>query len=105
MSVLTDDGYNTTVGADHVARPVVRQISPTAGPAAGGTVLTITGWRLAGSTGVLVQNSAGTAFTVESAAVIKVTTPAGAAGVGDVVVQHPAGDAVVEAAFTYEAPE
>ncbi|MDH3457149.1 MAG: IPT/TIG domain-containing protein [Gemmatimonadota bacterium] len=44
---------------------------------------------------------AGTVFSVVNATTINVTTPAGAAGQVDVVVQHPGGNATLTNGFEY----
>lgn len=76
-------------------------LSPATGPAAGGTVVTITGTNLTGSTGVTFGGTAGTAFEVVSDTQVKVTTPAKTAGAVAVVLQHPAGNVTKANAFTY----
>jgi hypothetical protein len=79
----------------------VDQVDPATGPVAGGTAVTITGIGLTGATGVMFGAAAGTAFSVASDSAIHVTTPAHAAGVVDVTVQHPAGNVVAGGGFTY----
>ena len=59
---------------------VVSGFTPANGPAAGGTVVTITGEDLDGVTGVTFGGTAGTALTVVSAKEIRVTSPAKVAG-------------------------
>ena len=58
------------------ATPGVDNVSPSSGTSAGGTVVTITGEGLTGSTGVTFGGTAGTAFSVVSDSSILVTTPA-----------------------------
>lgn len=76
-------------------------ITPATGPAAGGTVVTITGTDFAGTQGVTFDGAAGTAFKVISNTKIQVTTPAGVAGTADVVIQDDAGNVTAAAAYTY----
>jgi hypothetical protein len=85
--------------------PVVFEVSPAEGPATGGTVVTISGDNLEGVTGVTFDAVAGTALDVTQAGegLIKVTTPAGAAGPADVVVTDAAGSDTEVGAFTYTA--
>ena len=73
------------VGAADQA-PVVSSISPTSGPTAGGTSVTLTGTNLTGSTGATVGGTAATAFSVTSSTQATFTTPAGTAGAKAVVV-------------------
>ncbi|MBH0130969.1 IPT/TIG domain-containing protein [Salinibacterium sp. NK8237] len=86
----------------YLASPSVSGLTPSSGPLAGGTVVTITGTGFTGATGVTFDGDAGTLFEVVSDTEITVTSPAHAAGYAAVVVQHPivnadAGD------FTYTA--
>jgi hypothetical protein len=60
--------------------PTVTSISPVSGPLAGGTVVTITGTNLTGTTQVLFGTVAGTGVTNVSATQVKATAPAGAVG-------------------------
>ncbi|WP_308492505.1 IPT/TIG domain-containing protein [Microbacterium terrisoli] len=85
------------------AAPVISSLTPTSGPTAGGTVVTITGTGFTGATGVTFDGAPGTSFTVDSDTQITVTTPAHAAGAVDVVVQSPNGDSA-PGTFTYVAP-
>ena len=81
----------------------VTGISPTSGPIAGGTPVTITGTDfLAGST-VSFGGNAGTNVTVVSATSITVTAPAGAAGAVHVTVTNTDGPSTTSNAdlFTY----
>ena len=85
--------------------PTVTGVSPTSGPAAGGTVVTITGTSFTGATSVSFGGAAAS-FTVNSAATsITVTSPAGT-GTVDIVVTSPIGSSATSAAdrFTYFQP-
>ena len=66
--------------------PTVTGITPTAGPAAGGTTVTITGTNFSGATAVSFGGTAATGFTVNSATSITATSPAGT-GTVDVTVR------------------
>lgn len=81
--------------------PTVTALSPTSGPAVGGTVVTATGDDFGGSTGVTVGGAAATAVTVVSERELRFTTPAGTAGARDVVVLNPAGNRTAAGAYTY----
>jgi hypothetical protein len=60
--------------------PVVTGVSPTAGPTAAGTVVTITGTDLGGATGVDFGGTAATNLTNNTSTSIQVNAPAHAAG-------------------------
>lgn len=80
---------------------VISSITPNTGPVAGGTVVTINGSNLTGSTGVTFGGTAGTAFSVVNDGEITVTTPAKAAGAVNVVVANPSGNGTLTNGFTY----
>ena len=83
--------------------PTVTSISPTAGPVAGGTAVTITGTNLTGATSVAFRTTAATSFTVVSSTEVTAVSPARAAGTVDVTVTTPVGTSATSAAdqFTY----
>jgi hypothetical protein len=84
----------------------VLTIDPNFGPAAGGTVVTITGTCFTGATGVDFGGIAGTAFTVVDDSTITVSTPAGT-GLVDVTVHGTVacgGDTTVTDGFQYILP-
>ena len=58
-------------------RPAVTSVSPSAGPTAGGTSVTITGTNFTGATAVQFGTTNATSFTVNSATSITATAPAG----------------------------
>jgi uncharacterized protein (TIGR03437 family) len=70
---------------------VVSGLSPASGPAAGGTVVTITGSGLNSATGVSFGGAAGT-ITADSSTQITVTSPPGT-GTVSVTVTTPGGTA------------
>lgn len=74
--------------------------TPSSGPAAGGTVVTITGTNLDGASGVTFGGTAGTAFSVVDRQTLRVTSPAKVAGVHPVVILDDAGN-VPAGDFTY----
>ncbi|MCX7293685.1 IPT/TIG domain-containing protein, partial [Janthinobacterium sp.] len=61
----------------YVGAPVVSSISPTAGPATGGSTAIISGTNFSGVTAVTFGGTAATGFTVNSATQITATAPAG----------------------------
>lgn len=79
----------------------IATISPATGPAAGGTVVTITGTNLDGVSDVKFGATAGTNLKVLSSGRIQVTAPAGAAGAVNVVVGDDAGAVTKTGGFTY----
>ena len=69
VTVTGPGGTTTTSAADqftYMAAPTVTGISPTAGPLAGGTSVTITGTGFTGATAVDFGTIAATSFTVNS---------------------------------------
>jgi hypothetical protein len=73
-----------------VPPPTVTAVSPSSGPAGGGTSVTITGANFTGATGVKFGSTAATGVTVNSATKITATSPAGS-GTVDVTVTTPGG--------------
>jgi hypothetical protein len=87
-------------------KPAVSNLAPAAGPTAGGTVVTITGTDLSGTTAVTFGGKPATSVTNVSATQVKATAPAGAAGKVDVVVTTAVGSSANTSAddYTYSAP-
>src|SRR4029077_1058866 len=86
--------------------PIVSSISPTRGPAAGGTVVTVTGSKFTATSTVKFGATSVTTFTVNSATSITATAPGGAAGTVDVTVTNATGTSSTSAndQFTYVVP-
>jgi IPT/TIG domain-containing protein len=86
------------------AAPTVTGVSPSSGPAAGGTPVTIAGIGFTGATAVDFGTQAATDVTVVSATTITATSPAGSGAV-DVTVVTPGGTSATSPAdrFTYTA--
>ncbi len=83
-------------------RFTIANISPSSGPEAGGTHVTITGTGyFNGITTVTIGGIAATNVVVVNNTSITATTPAGTAGVKDVVVTTPGGLATLQNGFTY----
>jgi hypothetical protein len=106
--VNTPVGNSPTSSADkftYVAVPAVAGISPSSGPTAGGTNVTITGSGFTGATAVMFGSNAATNVTVTSATKITATAPENPAGVVDVTVTTPGGTSAVLSAdkYTYDA--
>ena len=83
--------------------PMLTSLSPSNGPDAGGTSVTLTGSGFTGTTAVTFGGTAATSFTVNSDSSITATTPAHAAGAVAVAVIAPGGNATLPGAFTYSA--
>ncbi len=107
VTVTTPGGTSATSAADHfsyIATPAVTGLSPTSGPAAGGTLVTITGTGFTGASVVDFGTIAATNLTVVSDTKITADSPAGS-GVVDVTVTTPGGTSATSSAdhFTYVA--
>ncbi len=77
-------------GYTYINGTAITAISPTAGPTAGGTTLTIRGSGLNGATSVTIGGISAK-FTVQSKYTIQVVTPAHTLGSAPVIVQTPGG--------------
>ncbi len=103
VTVTTPGGTSAASAADYytyVAAPTVVSISPTAGPTAGGTSVTIRGTNFLGATAVTFGATAATDYTVNSATQITATAPAGTGAV-DVRVTTVGGASAPSAAEQY----
>jgi LPXTG-site transpeptidase (sortase) family protein len=106
VAVTTPGGTATATGAyTFVPPPTITGVSPSAGPTAGGTSVTITGTNLTGATAVTFGGTAATLASCTIAATsITCPTPAHAAGLVDVAVTTPSGTATATGAFTFVPP-
>jgi IPT/TIG domain-containing protein/BACON domain-containing protein len=105
VTVTTPKGTSATSVADqftYLPVPTIASISPTAGPLAGGTTVTITGTGFTGVSKVLFGSTA-SIFTVKSSTQITVISPPSSAGTVDVTVITPGGTSATSTAdrFTY----
>jgi hypothetical protein len=105
-------GYadNTNVGAAWVlvvGAPTVSSLSPTNGPARGGTSVTIAGGDFTGATDVTFGASAAASFSVDSATQITAVAPAGIVGSVNLTVTTSTGTSATGAQtlYTYVASE
>jgi hypothetical protein len=108
VTVTTPGGTSTTSSADHftyVSAPTVAGVSPTAGPLAGGTTVTITGMNLRNATAVHFGATVVTSFMSDTATQIVLLSPAGSPGAVDVTVTTAGGTSATSPAdqFTYVA--
>ena len=107
-TVTTPGGTSETSSADqftYVAAPTVSGLSPTSGPSAGGTQVTITGTGFTGATALEFGTTAAASYTVSSSTQIVATTPAGS-GTVDTTVTSTGGMSLTSPAdhFTYVGP-
>src|SRR5215831_8601935 len=89
--VTNSDGQSGTLANGYTyqgAAPTVTGVSPSSGPAAGGTAITINGTNFASGATVTLGGTAATNVVVVSASQITATTAAHAAGVVNVVVTN-----------------
>ena len=103
MPAADGDDIVLTAGTPAVAAPpTVTGLSPSSGPAAGGTSVTITGTGFTGATAVDFGTTAATDVVVVNDTTITADSPAGS-GVADVTVTTPVGTSATLPAdqFTY----
>lgn len=81
--------------------PTITGMTPTTGPTAGGTSVTLTGLGFKNASGVTVGGVAATGISASSDTTLTFTTPAGTAGAQPVVVTNPGGANDNSTVFTY----
>ncbi|MEI6574258.1 MAG: autotransporter domain-containing protein, partial [Alphaproteobacteria bacterium] len=81
--------------------PTLTSISPSSGPTAGGTSVTLTGTNFTGATGVTIGGRSATSVVVVSSTTITAVTPSGSAGTASVVVTNTSGSNSANSYFTY----
>jgi hypothetical protein len=102
VAVKTVGGTATRAGGFiYLAAPVVSTVTPSSGPASGGTLITISGTGLTGASVTVGGEPA--VNVVATATSIFAKTPAGTAGPADVVVTTAGGSTTKSAGFTYVA--
>jgi hypothetical protein len=85
--------------------PTISAISPNAGSSAGGTSVTIMGTGFVSGATVTIGGASATAVTVTSSTTLTAITPAGTAGIRNVVVSNSDGQsATLSSGFTYMVP-
>lgn len=109
IRVTTPGGTSAVSSADqfsYVSAPTITGISPSVGPAAGGTTVTITGSNLSGVTGVKFGANNALSFSAGTSTQLTAVSPTGAAGVADVTVTTAGGTSTTGATdrFTYVGP-
>jgi IPT/TIG domain len=103
VTVTTPGGTSATGAPDrytYVRAPTVTGITPSTGPATGGTPVTITGTNLTSATAVNFGSKPGT-ITADGATTITATAPAGATGTVHVTVTTAGGTSATSAADQY----
>jgi hypothetical protein len=103
VNVTTPGGTSTSPPEfTYVAAPTVSGITPTGGPATGGTMVTISGLGFTDATAVEFGTTPATTFTLVSASAITAESPAGT-GTVDVTVTTPGGTSAASASdrFAY----
>ena len=101
VTVTTPSGTSNGMPYSYDA-PSITSISPTHGPALGGTMVTISGVNLSGVTGVKFGSTPATGFSFKSDGQITATSPAGV-GAASVTVTTPSGTSNGEQ-YTYDGP-
>jgi hypothetical protein len=81
VTVKTPGGTSNPVTYTYAAAPTLTSVSPSQGPASGGTVVTLTGTGFTGATAVSFGASPATSFTVNSPTQITAIAPAGTGAV------------------------
>jgi hypothetical protein len=107
VTVINPDGQSSTAatGFLYVAPPTIIGVTPSSGPSAGGTAVTISGSNFTAGATVTVGSAAATGVTVVNSSTISAVTPAGATGPASIKVTNPDGQsATATAAFTYSPP-
>lgn len=105
--VTNPDGQPSTQAIQYAyvaPAPTIATITPASGTTAGGTSVTIAGSGFLSGAAVTIGGAAATNVTYVSAAELRATTPAGAAGGATVVVTNPDGQTSAPTTYTYVAP-
>ena len=84
--------------------PTISTITPNTGTTSGGTTITINGTNLIGTTSVTIGGVAATSVNVVSSTQVTAVTPAGTAGVKDVLLTTAGGSVTTSGGFNYVAP-
>ena len=105
VDAATATGYVVTMssGGTTVAAPVVSGVSPSSGPASGGTTITVNGSGFTAQATVTVGGTAATNVSVASSSSLTATTPQHSAGLVAVAVTTTGGTSSLGNSFTYVA--
>ena len=106
---MTPAGTSATSASDqytYSSGPTVSSVSPTVGPTAGGTSVTVNGANLSGATAVTFGTTAGTGVVVNGGGTsLTVNSPAGVVGTVDVTVTTPGGTSADQRRRPLHVPE
>ncbi|MFF9783691.1 IPT/TIG domain-containing protein [Streptomyces nigrescens] len=100
VSVTTAGGTNNGLTYTYVDGPTLGTLSPTSGPASGGTAVTIPGTNFT-TTQSVTFGATPAPFSVINDSTISAVTPPGAAGATDVTVTTSGGSATATGGYTY----
>ena len=107
VQVTNPDSQSATLDSAFtyiVPAPTVTSVSPSSGPTAGGTIITINGTNFVSGATVRVDGVSATGVTFLSGSQLRANTPAGSAGAANVQVTNPdSQSATLNSAFTYTA--
>ena len=92
VATISAGGYHSLADSPP---PAITKVTPTKGPASGGTTVTITGSNLNGATSVEFGSTPATSYTVNSPSSITATSPPETPGLVDVRVTTPNGTSAI----------
>ena len=102
MTAVLNNSLAAPVPPPPPALPEVASLSPTSGPAAGGTLVTITGANFTGATQVTFSSIPAASFSVKNDTTLTAVTPAAVVGASlPVVVTTPAGPSAVGPTWSF----
>ena len=105
MLVLAGCGRNNRILVFNGVGPSITSVSPSSGPVAGGTSVTITGTNIVGAGGTTAAiGGVNITITGTTSNTITGITPPGIAGAQDVTVRSGLGTTTLPGGFTYVAP-
>lgn len=107
VAITNPDGLSDTLqnGYSYTAAPTIAAVSPSSGPTAGGTVVTITGGNFQGGATVSFGGVTASSLTVSNPSQIQTVSPPHAAGTVEIKVTNPDGQsAILSNSFTYNSP-
>lgn len=107
VAITNPDGLSDTLqnGYSYTAAPTIAAVSPSSGPTAGGTVVTITGGNFQGGATVSFGGVNAGSVTVSNPSQIQTVSPPHAAGTAEIRVTNPDGQsAILSNSFTYNSP-
>lgn len=86
INITTPGGTDSSLSFQFQPSPVISSITPTSGPTAGGTIVTITGAGLIDTLDVYFGTTQATTFAASSDNTVTATSPTGAAGIRAITV-------------------